>query len=225
MILFSLFFSYWFQRELSRFTLKINQQVYQDYIQLSSSKITLDDFIHTSKLQEKPHNCSISFYLLFPLSSFIFSNYSLPIQIVCFILIYLSFIDYYYYLTDTYYLGGIFILGLIQLIFYTPENMGEALWGLLFLTLFFIFFLSLSQHFFQKEALGLGDVLLLLALTPFFDLKQMILLILLACLLGIIFTLGYICKYQRKLERLPFIPFITISTFTQFIAKLPIYFL
>lgn len=214
-LILSLFAAYWFKREFQRFSTRINQQIYHDYCQLQPQAASFQQFLQHSTLQPKMQAYAAAFYLLFPLSMAIFADQSEPIQISVIILLYLSLLDYCYYLTDSRYIALIFLAGVAQLLFYTPETMPEALFNLFCISLFFALFLPLTALIIKKEAFGLGDVLLLLALCPFFTLPQMLELLLHACLLGLLFALLYFCKYQHNIQRLPFIPFMTLAIFNE----------
>lgn len=216
-----LFCAYWFCREIKLFSLKINQQVYQDYQQLYPHNLSLSEFNRYSTLQPKNSYFSYCFYFLYPCVIFLFSEQSIYIKLTVLILIYLSLLDYHYYLTDSRYIVVIFLLGVTELLFEYPDRINEFLWIFWLLSIFFGIFLPLSNYFMKRDALGLGDVWLLLALTPFFSLDQMIFMILFACLSGLVFGLGYFGYYRYKIHRLPFIPFITFSTFYVFLVKLP----
>lgn len=221
MILLSTFiFSYWFYREFSLFTIKINRQVYQDYCFLQKNESTLDAFLTTSSLTPKSRYYAYSFYFLFPLCICLFEDYTIPIKLITILLIYLSLVDYCYYLTDSYYVYTVFLLSILQCLLYTPAYVIQAMSNLLIFSCFFLIFIPLTQWFFKKEGLGIGDVFLLLALSPLFSLEQMISLILMASLFGLVFSIFYFCRFQRKINRLPFIPFITFSTFLLFLVTL-----
>lgn len=220
MILFSLLLAYWFFRELHVFSTHLNRQIYDDLQALQQTSIDFAEFCQLSKLQPlTAHNGRILF-LLCPIVAFIFQSFNIPTQLILLILLYLSLLDFHYYLTDSRYLGLIAWLALLELVCFPPEHLTENLLNSLICTAFFLCLSYITKWLFHKEMLGFGDVLLFIALSPLFNLEQMISLLLFSSLSGLLFSLGYFCKFRQKITRLPFIPFITFSTFLLFIAKL-----
>lgn len=222
MILLALVLAYWFQRELQSFSAKVNQHIYNDLQELQQVSINFDEFCQHSNLKPPKVNYGKILWLLCPCTLFIFQSLDLPSQLIALILLYLALLDFHYYLTDSRYLGVIAWLSLSELLFFTPENLTYNLLNSFIFTTFFILFSQLTKCIFQKEVIGFGDVLLFIALSPLFNLEQMILLLLFSAISGLLFACGYFCKFRKKINRLPFIPFITFSTFLLFIAKLAV---
>ncbi|MCT8622300.1 prepilin peptidase, partial [Glaesserella parasuis] len=125
-----------------------------------------------------------------------------------------------YYLTDIRYVSIIFVLALWQLLFYHSIELNSHIFSLFITILFFSLFSLLSQLIYKKESLGLGDILLFIALSPLFTFDEMILLLLYASLFGLTFYAIYFLFTKQKLTRLPFIPFISLSTLWGIIAKI-----
>ncbi|WP_373767751.1 peptidase [Glaesserella sp.] len=220
LFLLSLFCAYWFKSELHHFPIRLNTQIYDDYRQVYSTDIPLNDFIHSSKLQPKPNQSAYCFFILFPSVVFYFDNSSPTLIFIGILLIYLSMLDYFYYLTDVRYLGMLFISAIAQLLFYEPWLLSVHLLSLFLTSLFFILLTVLMKYWLTTEMLGTGDMLLFIALSPLFAPEQMILLLLYANLAGLAFACGYFCLKRRRIEKLPFIPFITFSTFMLFIDRI-----
>ncbi len=220
LFLLSILLAYWFQKEMQHFPTRINQQTYQDYHLLVQSPLSLADFIHKSTLQPKFTFLSYGFYILFPVIVWIFYDINLPLIFILICLIYLSLLDYLYYLTDIRYVSIIFILALWQLLFYHSLELNSHIFSLFITILFFSLFSLLSQLIYKKESLGLGDILLFIALSPLFTLEEMILLLLYASLFGLAFYALYFLFTKQKLARLPFIPFISLSTLWGIIGKI-----
>ncbi|KDB44604.1 prepilin peptidase, partial [Glaesserella parasuis] len=107
-----------------------------------------------------------------------------------------------------------------QLLFYHSIELNSHIFSLFITILFFSLFSLLSQLIYKKESLGLGDILLFIALSPLFTLDEMILLLLYASLFGLTFYAIYFLFTKQKLTRLPFIPFISLSTLWGIIAKI-----
>lgn len=192
--------AWWFNREIPSFVTRINKQVYDEYHSLVSQKISYTDFEQESILKIKKSKYTFLFYLLFPIIGL--SNEPV-LALVLMVLCFLSLIDMFYYLTDIRYIAFIFLLTLYN------GNV-ETLYITVF---FFIFIHFFSTFILKKEGFGLGDSLLLVALSPLFSLEEMLLLILIASLLGITYYLIEPLFTQRKREKLPFIPFISAATF------------
>ncbi|VEI46254.1 fimbrial leader peptidase [Actinobacillus equuli] len=74
--------------------------------------------------------------------------------------------------------------------------------------------------FWKKEAFGIGDSLVISSISPLFNIDDMLKLILLACVSGCIYYFGYQAIMKRTLVKLPFIPFISFSTFVLIIDKI-----
>lgn len=200
----SLFLAYWSGKEIVRFPYRINWQVYQDFQSLVAIPFLFNEFQRQSSLQPKQTKLPYLFYVFFPI--IIYGNGSLIISGILIILCFLSMLDYYYYFTDIRYIAIIFTLTLL-------EN-NVYLNSLFFTICFFVIIHLFSRFILKKEGFGLGDSLLLCALSPLFDLQKMLLLILIAALLGILFYLGYLWFKKQKLEKLPFVPFIAIAFFS-----------
>ncbi|MDG6882731.1 Leader peptidase pppA [Phocoenobacter uteri] len=212
--------AYWFEKELTKFPFKINRQIFQEYQQITNGNLFFYDFLKQSSLKYKPLRAIKSLYLLLPFIAFLFQNESVFILIVLAILVYLSFLDFNYYLTDIKYIAIIFISGLIFVTFYQNSAIEENIFSLLFSLIFFASIHLICSFIYKKEMLGIGDSLLIISLSPLFHIEQLLALLLYANLLGIIFASGYFFIKKYKISRLPFIPFISLSTFILFIDKI-----
>lgn len=206
----SLLAAYWFQRELKHFPLKLNQQIYQDAHSLVHLPLSMETFLENSILKEK--NTGGLYYFLFPFSLYLFYHATLFIIAIIFILIYLSLLDYHYYLTDSRYVALILFLSLCELHSMQPMLIKEHLTSLIFCILFFALFIPCCKVLFKKDVLGSGDALLFISLSPLFELTKLFTLLLYASLLGLIFSVIYWLTYQTKLQKLPFIPFISLAS-------------
>lgn len=220
-ILLALLAAYWFQRELNHFAHRLNWQIYSDLQQLQQTTLSFDEFLQHSSLKPCSPKVAQYFYWLCPAVMLIFHAQPLPLQLIALCLVYLSVLDYCYYLTDSRYIGGILWLAVAHLLWFQPENLSLNLLNALFSSAFFVSFALLAKWLARQEMLGFGDVILFIALSPLFEFEQMVSLILYAALLGLAYALLYFCKFQRKIARLPFIPFISLSTFWLIIVKLP----
>lgn len=213
LFLCSFLVAFGFNRALIYFPSYINRQIYNDYIYLVKSKMDFDQFCELSCLKPKAKNYGYMFYILCSMVSLLFNN---PIIIVVlWVLCFLSLLDIYYLLTDVRYIGLIFILSLIYLIT-EKQDFYDYLFNLTVIILFFMLFYLVGLWFYKKEMMGNGDVLLFCSLCLFFTLDQMLMLILIACILGILFYFGYLLAKKEKINKLPFIPFISLSSFIMF---------
>lgn len=213
--------SFWLEYEFKQFSVKINKQIYQDISEVYPLSISFNEFTAQSRLQAQSIKHRGLFLIFFPLISLLLSDYPLEIILIGILLCYLSFLDYTYYLTDIRYLSLIFLCALSYLIFQPETDIRTHFFTLFITSLFFGKLHLIFQYIVKKELLGSGDSLLFIALTPLFTPEQMILLILFSSLSGLCFALIYFCKFRRKIDRLPFIPFITFSTLWLILAKLP----
>lgn len=220
MIFISLLCSLWFSYEIKHFPHKINLRIYEDVEHLLPNSIDKHTLLKCSQLQPISKNLPLSYWFLFPFITVVTSPLSITIQLILLILLYLAYLDYYYYLTDIRYVILIALLQLATLLVEQNTMLHFHLLSFLCTILFFICFISISRLFFHKDMLGSGDVFLFSSLSLLFTLEEMIHLIFISCLLGISFSLYFFCKFKRKIDRLPFIPFISISTFLCFIVKL-----
>lgn len=219
MIFIALLSAFWFSRELKQFPERINQQVYADFIQLLPISLNEKQFIQQSQLQPKNYHIP-SLVLGFICLAILFQAHSISTQLISFLLLYLAYVDFYHYLTDIRYIALIFLLSLVDVLFNDTSIIELYLFNLFYTILFFLIIIPTYQWIVKKELLGSGDICLFISLALLFSPNEMILLVLLACLLGIVFYLYHICKFRQKIDRLPFIPFVTLSTFLLFIAKL-----
>ncbi|QLB21669.1 hypothetical protein A6B43_07130 [Vespertiliibacter pulmonis] len=213
LFLVSIFCAFWFLYELKNFPLKINTLIYQNMSDLVSLDLTLEQLISHSKLQEK--NSRLKNFILFlslPILSLFLNHYPPTIITIIFILIYLSILDTLYYLTDSKYVTIIFIITLLHLVLFNEYNIYPYIISLLFTLIFFFLLIQITQFLLKKEVFGMGDVIILVAISPLFRLEEILLLLLIASLSGLIFASGYFLVKKEKLTKLPFIPFISFST-------------
>lgn len=207
----SILFAWWCKKEIPQFAYRINKQVFDDYISLTPMQaVEFKEFFENSHLQPKDSQLSYFFYLLFPL---IFMNVdNLLIAILLSILLFLSLLDYCYFLTDIRYILAIFTLSLLHII---QENISleESVLSLLFSIIFFGLLIVFYNFIFKKESLGNGDIALFIAISPLFNIDKMLFVLFSACMLGIIFYFMFLLIKKRKIIKLPFIPFISLSTF------------
>ncbi|MDD0823060.1 prepilin peptidase [Mannheimia sp. AT1] len=202
-VLISIALAFWFKSEIPNFAHRTNQQIYQEYHSLTASELSKSAFLAQSRLQPKQSKWANLFFLCFPAIA-IFSE-SVGIGLIFIILCYLSVLDYCYYLTDIRYIALIFLLVLWEnLNSFHNET-------LLLIILFCVGIGGISQFIFKKETFGSGDMLLLIALSPLFTVEKMLLFVLAASLLGIGYYLIYWLIQKQKLEKLPFIPFISVA--------------
>lgn len=203
LLLLSFLSAFWFKAEIPRFAIRINLQIYQEVSSINRLDLSEQQFIAGSSLKPQQTRWANLFFLLFPLIMYCSEN---PIMGGIFILLcFLSLLDICYYLTDTRYIGLIFLLVLWESLHYFHNE------TLLFTTLFCLFIALFSFLIFKKETFGFGDMLLLIALSPLFDIEKMLQLILTACLLGILYYFVYWWVRKQKLEKLAFIPFISLA--------------
>lgn len=214
-LIFSFILGYWFEKELRLFPFKINKQVFQEYKELSDTKVHFYAFLKQSKLQYKLVAWCKLLYFLIPFIFIVFKNENIFIIFIFVTLVYLSFLDIQYFLTDIKYIVFIFICSLISLLFFKSYSIQENIFSLLFSLILFsaIHFVS---HFIKKEIWGMGDSLLVIALSPLFNLDQLMRLLVYASFWGLFFTSGYFFIKKCKIQRLPFIPFLCLSAFLLF---------
>ncbi|WP_294085227.1 prepilin peptidase [uncultured Actinobacillus sp.] len=207
-IILAICFAWWGRKEIPAFALRINRQIYMEYHSLVDMNENYDFFQKKSCLQPKEMHFSYLFFLLFPSILILYDD--VIIGGILILLCFLACLDIAYYLTDIRVVALIFLLSLSQ----GEINTLYVLIGL------FIIIQIISYVILKKEGVGMGDYLLFLALAPLFQIEQMLYLILIASLLGIIYYLFYWGITKQKLAKLPFIPFITASTFIVFVDKI-----
>ncbi|MDO4697845.1 MAG: peptidase [Pasteurellaceae bacterium] len=211
LFLLSFFIAFWFKRELKQFPNKINQQIFKDLHSLVELPFNFSQLLENSALKSKQKDHSFLFFILFPISTVLFYHHSLFIIAIVILLIYLSLLDYHYYLTDSYYVAMIFFFSLCELLFFQPLLIELHLTTLIFITLFFALFIPITEKMMKKNALGSGDVILFIALSPLFSLTEMLSLLLFSSLFGLCFSSLYWLINRKKLIKLPFIPFISLA--------------
>ncbi|MBS6009065.1 MAG: prepilin peptidase [Haemophilus parahaemolyticus] len=197
----AILFAFWFRREIPLFAKRINQQTYNEFYSLVDFQLDYRDFEKQSNLKAKQSKLSILFFFIFPLVTWLSQDYLISVVII--ILCFLTVLDILYYLTEIRYLAILFLLTLYS----------DNLETFYFTVFFFIFIHFFSIFTFQKEGFGLGDSLLLIALSPLFTLEQMLQLVLIASVLGITYYLVERRITSQKRQKLPFIPFISVATF------------
>lgn len=211
LFLLSFFSAFWFKRELKQFPNKINQQLFQDIRSLVDLPFDVEQYLANSRLTPKQKDHSVLLFILFPISIALFNHHSLFIIAIVILLIYLSLLDYLYYLTDSYYVAMIFFFSLCELLFFQPLLIELHLTTLIFTTLFFALFIPITEKVMKKTALGSGDVILFIALSPLFSLTEILSLLLFSSLFGLCFSGLYWLIKRQKLIKLPFIPFIGLA--------------
>lgn len=207
----ALLLAVWFKRELRYFPLKINRQIYHDYQALCAAPINFEAFQMQSTLQPHQSKLGYSLYLLFPLITLCFNEKSTVIIVILILLAYLSALDILYYLTDIDYISLIFLLSISHLLFSENIEAKAHLLTLFSTAVFFSLFSGLLKLISPSTMFGSGDILLLIALSPLFRLEEMLQFLLYASLSGILYSLFSRVWFGRKLEKLPFIPFITLG--------------
>lgn len=75
----------------------------------------------------------------------------------------------------------------------------------------FIFIFFFTLEFYLANAIGDGDVILLMIYSFFLPILQLLYLVLIASLLGILFLFSSQFFYHKQIKHLPFVPFLTIS--------------
>lgn len=216
-IICAFIFAFWFEREFQQFPQKIIRQVYDDCATLAQLPLTFAEFEAASSLKTQALRPKWLFKLLFPATAWLCEAMPLPIIAVSLILLYLAYLDYCYYLTDSRYLIAIFLLSMLYLLAYSPFMLPLGITNLLLSAGFFISLHTISRLVSPKILLGSGDIFLFCALAPLFTLEQMLLLLLMTSLSGLLFAFGYFCQFRRKIDRLPLIPFITFASITLFL--------
>lgn len=210
--LIAFLFAFWCKRAVKLFAHHINQQVYQEYSSLLAPAHSYAYFKQHSQLQPKQSYWSNCFLWAFPLLIFY-----LPSTILAFllmILLFLSVLDYCYYLTDIRYVTALFVLVLA----YDPAMAHiDTLLGCL---LFFICLHYAILWSWKKEAFGIGDSLVISSISPLFSIDDILKLILLASVSGCFYYFCYKVIMKRTLVKLPFIPFISFSTFVLIIDRI-----
>lgn len=202
----------WCKRAVKLFANHINQQVYQEYSSLLPPVHTYGYFQQHSQLQPKQSRWSNSFFVVFPLLAYYFPSIILAFLLM--ILLFLSVVDYCYYLTDIRYIVVIFMLVLA----YDPMQVHiDTLLGCL---LFFICLKHIMQWGGMDEAFGLGDSLVIISISPLFVFDEILKLILVASVSGCIYYFSYQRIMKWPLTKLPFIPFITFSTFVLILDRI-----
>ncbi len=215
-LIFSFILAYYFEKEFRLFTFKINKQIFQEYNQLINKKSCFYLFLKKSQLKYKATNLTKLFYIFIPIIFILFRNDDICIVMILSVLVYLSFLDSYYFLTDIKYIIFIFISGLVYLLFFQVDLVQENIFSLLFSIILFSSIHLMGNMILKKEVLGLGDSLLIVAISPLFNIEQLMSLLLYASLSGLLFASGYFIIKKYKIQQLPFIPFISLSTFVLF---------
>lgn len=201
----------WFYRELYRFPIQINRQTYQDMQSLIALPFSLAELLQCSTLQAKNNPINKILFILLPLVALLFQQYPITILLMLFILSYLAILDYNYYLTDIRYIAYIFLFSIANLLFFDNLFLYEKLFCLFFCLGFFALFIPLTKLIYKKEVFGLGDAILLIAISPIFQMEQMLILLLTASLSGIFYYCIYWLIKKQKLIKLPFVPFISFA--------------
>lgn len=164
--------------------------------------LTYVSFLPTDKkinLFNKHHR-----YLFFIGSSIIYlllltTKLSMVMILLIIMGVYLSIIDFYYYVVDPY-LSVLFIIGLLTL--YPSINKLLPLYVLLFFLLL---------NYLMPKKLGFGDIKLLVYWSVFLSPIQLLWLIFIASFIGILYIMLYQLLTSHPLTKIAFVPFLTIA--------------
>lgn len=226
LVLFSFIWALWLKKSAQNFHQKIHLQSYKEQLDIQGYTMSLCRFMKLSKIKQIDLRLEKYFIYLFPSIAvllYLFVDISflgiLIIFIILTTLVYLSLLDYYYYLTDIDFILLIFILSLSYILLFDSDNIYISYTTFFMLLSFFSLFHFLC-NLLKKPLLGLGDICLLISLSPLFTLSQMLYLLLSASVTGLGFVMIYYAKYKVKIKKLPFIPFISFSTFLLIFAKI-----
>lgn len=140
--------------------------------------------------------CCGLLFLSYPILA---SNHGFLWLILSFVL---ALVDWYYFILEP----KLFLPGLVLLSSFYFYQKGIIHWE----TIAYCLLITLFCWLFLREALGLGDLLLLLAWSFWLPLSRFATLLLVACVSGLLaFLLMALLKLQQK--ELPFIPFLTLG--------------
>lgn len=202
---------------LRHFAHYVNQQVEQNYLELF--KISNDNLVGLSE-KSLPLWVGLIYPLLlltFALTTKTTFSHFVLFTLILALLIYLSLLDYTYYLTDVRFIFILFILSLAEGLFFNFQFLEERIFSLFITSIFFSLFPLIVQCCLNKEGFGQGDAILLYAIAPLFNLTQMLSLLLCASVTGCIYAFIKQFIFKQKIEKMPFIPFITFSTWLMII--------
>ena len=129
----------------------------------------------------------------------------------------MSYLDWHYQLISPTLCLALFALGVLGAYFYfSPLSLIESLQSSAgFFSVFGLIYVG-AKVYYGKEVFGKGDWWLSLGVGSFIPLSHLLHFLLIACLLGIVFTL----VYRRKSQFLPFAPFMCISAIVLFIVQI-----
>lgn len=120
----------------------------------------------------------------------------------------ISYLDWHYQLISPTACLWLFALGLLGATqSFTAITLQESLQSAVIFFLIFYAIYWLAKWYYQKEAFGQGDYWLALGIGSYLPLEKLPLFLLIACILGILFTI--LCKRTDKF--LPFGPFLCSS--------------
>lgn len=132
--------------------------------------------------------------------------------ILIMVLMTISIIDYKKYIIPDVFV----VIGLLNYLFYIylikSDLLNNLINNLIMIVIIILIVLTMNKLL-KKESMGMGDIKLLMMVFLYFDLKENLYLIIIACIIGLL-----ICLKIKK-DRIPFGPCISISTIIMLFIK------
>lgn len=136
--------------------------------------------------------------------------------LIFFVLLFALLADLQYLIVPDFFVCLLSILVLMVQIL-TKQNWTMPIFAVIFSSLFFVLLYVLAKKILKKEALGLGDIKLMIPLAFFLSWPKIALSIFLAFIIGGIFAMLMLIIGKKKIgQALPFAPFLIISALISF---------
>lgn len=136
--------------------------------------------------------------------------------LIFFVLLFTLLADLQYLIVPDFFVVLLSILVLVVQIF-SKQNWLLSLWAVLFSSTFFLGLYFLAKKILKKEALGLGDIKLMVPIAFLLSWPKIVLSIFLAFIIGGFFAMLMLLIKRKKLgQALPFAPFLILSALISF---------
>lgn len=136
--------------------------------------------------------------------------------LIFFVLLFTLLADLQYLIVPDFFVVLLSILVLVVQIF-SKQNWLLSLWAVLFSSAFFVGLYFLAKKILKKEALGLGDIKLMIPIAFLLSWPKIVLSIFLAFIIGGFFAMLMLLIKRKKLgQALPFAPFLILSALISF---------
>ncbi len=204
---------------IEHFATHLKRNIFEDFNAICPNQINFKKLQNNTTFVNKRMKFFVFFEIIITAIPFIFYHQNQEVWFILALLVYLSFLDIHYLLTDIRAIIIILTCSLFHLINNSVLEIDLYLMST-FISIIFIIINSFYEQIFRKTLIGQGDLLLLTALSPLLSFDNFILLILISCIIGIAIYIILRVKLGNNITKIAFIPSISLALAILFITIL-----